>query len=405
MVSALSTLLVFASLVVNASGNLIAGRQTTITDKKCGSSMCLSATVNGSNVDYVLSSLGKRTLGWMGMGFGRAMAGSPMVIMWADAGRVILSQRTAPREVMPTVDPNPPRVAILADSLTSIAGDSSSFGFTIPANGDTKPYVIFSYGIDPPGSSAVDATLLMHYEFQSAQFDLSGSSTPTSSGAGTTPTGNTSDNVPLLSYQRMIVAHGIFCAVGFLLFLPAGALLARYFRTFTSTWFTGHWVAQFAVAGPTIIVGIALGFQSVKTGKLQFDSDHKKLGIVILVLYVSQIVLGAVIHWVKPRNKTRRPIQNYVHGVVGVLIIALAMYQVYNGFTLEWPKATGRGSAPGGVSISFYVWISLIAVSYFAGLALLPKQFRQENQPKRVPISDDNDGEHYGLGYRDRDQE
>jgi hypothetical protein len=49
------------------------------------------------------------------------MADSPMVIMWANAdGTVTLSQRTAPREVMPTVDPNPPRVATLSHALTSV---------------------------------------------------------------------------------------------------------------------------------------------------------------------------------------------------------------------------------------------------------------------------------------------
>jgi hypothetical protein len=44
-----------------------------------------------------------------------------MVIMWANAdGTVTLSQRTAPREVMPTLDPNPHRVATLSHTLTSV---------------------------------------------------------------------------------------------------------------------------------------------------------------------------------------------------------------------------------------------------------------------------------------------
>jgi hypothetical protein len=54
-------------------------------------------------------------------GFGQWMANSPMVIMWANAdGTVTLSQRTAPREVMPTLDPNPSRVATLSNTLTSV---------------------------------------------------------------------------------------------------------------------------------------------------------------------------------------------------------------------------------------------------------------------------------------------
>jgi len=419
MVSAL-LLLVPALLVANASGNLIAGRQTNIlasrqtnvTAQKCSSSMCLSATVNGSNIDYVLSSLGKHTLGWMGMGFGQKMAGSPMVIMWANAGKVIISQRTASRQVMPTVDPNPSRVASLADSLSSIAGDTSSFGFTIPSDGNTKPYVIFAYGVDPPGSSAADATILLHYDYSSTQLDLSGSSSTTTGGSSTggtsTSTGaNSSTSNPLMSYERMIIAHGILCVLGFMLFLPAGALLPRLFRTFTSTWFSGHWILQFGLAGPTIIAGIALGVQAVSSaGALHLDDDHKRVGVVICVLYILQLVLGAVIHWVKPKNSRRRPIQNYAHAVVGLFIIGLAIHQVYNGYTEEWPKTTGRGSLPNGVNILFYVWMALIAVLYVGGLALLPKQYKQEKESraKRLPVPGDV-REHQGLqrysAYRD----
>lgn len=64
---------------------------------------------------------------------------------------------------------------------------------------------------------------------------------------------------PLLPYQRMIVAHAVFCVAGFMLLLPGGALLARYMRTLTPTWFTGHWVVQFALSGPVILLGVIMG--------------------------------------------------------------------------------------------------------------------------------------------------
>jgi hypothetical protein len=58
-------------------------------------------------------------------GFGRNMADSPMVIVWPsrDAdGRfdVMLSQRKAPYETMPKPDPNPPFVADLALTHTTV---------------------------------------------------------------------------------------------------------------------------------------------------------------------------------------------------------------------------------------------------------------------------------------------
>jgi hypothetical protein len=49
-----------------------------------------------------------------------------MIITWLNAdGNVTLSQRTTPREVMPTVDPSPPRVATLSTALTSVCTESS----------------------------------------------------------------------------------------------------------------------------------------------------------------------------------------------------------------------------------------------------------------------------------------
>lgn len=64
----------------------------------------------------------------------------------------------------------------------------------------------------------------------------SGSNSGSSSGAGA-----------LTSRQKMILAHGIIATLGFILFLPIGALIPRYLRTFINgrTWFTTHWVVQF----------------------------------------------------------------------------------------------------------------------------------------------------------------
>lgn len=90
---------------------------------------------------------------------------------------------------------------------------------------------------------------------------------------------------------------------------------------------------------------------------LRFTRFFKKLGLALLCLYVAQCALGAFIHFVKARDRTRRPIQNYFHAVVGLLTIALAMYQVYLGYKIEWPKTTGLEPFPQGVTILYYAWI------------------------------------------------
>ncbi|TFK44663.1 hypothetical protein BDQ12DRAFT_695097 [Crucibulum laeve] len=375
--------------------------------------MCISATVNGSSVEYVLSSTGKQSLGWMGMGFGRQMANTPMVIMWPNAdGGVTISQRSASQEVMPTVDSNPPRVAEASQALSVTSGSTPQLVYTIPANSDTKQFVIYAFSTQSPGSSAKDAPLVQHVDFGTTQLDLtkvisstSGSSPNSTAGSPTSDdTSGVDDTLPLLPYQRVIIAHAIFCVVGFLLLLPVGALLARYLRTFTPVWFKGHWIIQFALAGPVIIVGVALGIVSVnKAGAPHLNDDHKRWGIGIFILYLIQCALGAVIHFVKPKQRLRRPPQNYIHAVFGLLIISLGLYQVHSGYDDEWPKTTGRGNLPKGVNVIFWIWVALLPLSYLAGLAFLRRQLRQEAQGKMVTVHSDENEEDIDMAsvYRD----
>ncbi|KAI0630134.1 hypothetical protein C8Q77DRAFT_244220 [Trametes polyzona] len=370
----------------------------------CSDLMCISGLVNGSTVQYVLQSKGGADLGWMAMGFGSQMANTPMVIMWPNSdGSITLSQRKAPSEVMPTVDSSPPRTATLDASASDLTGKLPKLSFTIPADSSssTAQTIIWAFGNVKPDSAAVDATLIQHLESNPIQIDMSRAvsdadivhlanpATDPNSSSGTVDT-------PLLPFQKKIVAHGLLCTIGFLIMLPAGAILARYARTYTSTWFTGHWAFQFAFAGPVIIAGVALGISAVETaGAKHLDDDHKKWGIAIFVLYFVQIALGAVIHYVKPTSWTvgkRRPLQNYFHAVLGLLIIALGFYQVRSGFHTEWAAVSGRPPISNAANIVWYVWVVLIPVLYFAGLALLPRQFRMERPHQKAPSDEFTQG-------------
>jgi hypothetical protein len=100
--------------------------------------------------------------------------------------------------------------------------------------------IIFALGATNPGSAAVDATLQQHIEFGTGHLDLT-KQLPMNLDDSSESFG---EDIPLRPYQRLVVAHAILCVIGFLVLLPAGALLARYFRTFTPTWFRGHWITQ-----------------------------------------------------------------------------------------------------------------------------------------------------------------
>jgi hypothetical protein len=374
-------------------------------DTACGNTMCVSATVNDSTTSYVLSSLGSTQVGWMAIGFGTQMADTPMVIMWMNSdGTTTLSQRKAASEVMPTVDSNPPRTASFSSALSVLSSSKPSLAFTIPSNSDTTQTLIYALGTTNPDSSSVSATLIQHYDYGAIQVDLTKALSSTGSTTGSTPTpGSGAVGIPIQPYQQMIIAHAIFCTFGFLLFLPAGALLARYLRTFIPghIWFKGHAILQFFIAGPTIFIGVILGVAAVaNAGAVHLDDDHKRWGIGIFVLYLLQCMLGAFIHYVKKKDRTRRPLQNYFHAVVGLLIIALALYQVRTGYDYEWPTETGLNPLPPTVDVVYWIWVILLPVAYGIGLIFIPKQYRLEKKAVRENLKRQYDTNAYNMNQR-----
>ena len=142
--------------------------------------------------------------------------------------------------------------------------------------------IIWAFGSTNPDSTSPSASFTEHLDMGQSSLDLSkslgtgtsSSSTPSSTGgSGNTNSGGAS--LPLTKTDRMIIAHGILCVLGFLFFLPLGSLVARYFRTSTRTWFKVHQTVQSLLAGPIIIVGWSLGVAIVASGGgPHFDSTH-----------------------------------------------------------------------------------------------------------------------------------
>jgi len=348
--------------------------------------MCISAVINGSIAQYTLQSTGSQSLGWMAMGFGDAMANAKMVIMWPNSdGSVTLSQRTASGEVMPTPDNNPPRVATLVTTtMNTASGSNPQLVYTVSANSDTQQSVVWAFGTQNPGSTNPGATIQQHLDSGTYVLDLTKPISSSSNSSLPAAAKGHHQGFQLQYYQKLVIGHAILCSLGFLLFLPIGALLARYFRTFSSSWFQGHWIVQFAIGGTIILTGIAMGIGAVASaGAPHLNDVHKRWGVALFMLYLAQCGLGAFIHWVKPKVPRGRPPQNYMHAVLGLTIIGLAFYQVRTGYKTEWPMATGLQPLSYGVDVLWYVWIVVLPLLYAVGLSLLPRQFSQENAPRR----------------------
>ncbi|KAJ6611601.1 hypothetical protein B0H10DRAFT_1882594 [Mycena sp. CBHHK59/15] len=183
---------------------------------------------------------------------------------------------------------------------------------------------------------------------------------------------------PSAHFTTLVVAHALICVLGFAICLPIGALLARYLRTSRPWWYKGHWIAQFGISGPIIVIGVALGMAASGVYGHTASDDHKNWGTIIFALYFVQCGLGAVIHFFKPKNAYRRPAQNYLHAVLGLVILALGMWQIHTGYDQEWPNYVGRGRFPDGVNSLWVMWCILLVISYAAGMWFIRKEFQQE---------------------------
>ncbi|KAJ6529655.1 hypothetical protein B0H19DRAFT_967952 [Mycena capillaripes] len=206
---------------------------------------------------------------------------------------------------------------------------------------------------------------------------------------------------PTPHYKSLVIAHALLGVFGFALCLPAGVLLARYLRTSRPWWYMGHWIAQVGVAGPIILVNISLGFVASSAYGGSHKATHKTTGTVMLVLYIDQCITGAVIHFFKPKNAKRRPIQNYLHAFLGLAIIALGMYQIYTGYAQEWPD-TSLGKLPKGLNALFILWCILLAIVYGVGMRFISKQYAQEAAARLHSTTTSAElGDHIGMARLD----
>ncbi|KAH9478767.1 Cytochrome b561 and DOMON domain-containing protein [Psilocybe cubensis] len=200
-------------------------------------------------------------------------------------------------------------------------------------------------------------------------------------------------SIPLTELERRARNHAILCVVGFLILLPIGALVARYSRTLRYKWFWAHWIIQFLIAGPVIFTGWALGYKT--TNELEtphFTDPHQKVGLALLILYVVQMALGAIVHFFKLPSIFRghRPPHSYLHVLVGLAIFILAQWQVHYGLFTEWLLTGGLHQVPESAKHAWLALVIVFWVLYGLGMALLPRQFKQESQARKVRKEDPN---------------
>ncbi|KAH9036676.1 hypothetical protein EDB84DRAFT_1269003 [Lactarius hengduanensis] len=185
----------------------------------------------------------------------------------------------------------------------------------------------------------------------------------------------------LTEFKHNASVHGLLAGISFLVVLPAGVLIARYTRTFTNRWFHAHWIVNFLVGCPLILAAWVLGKKAHNFGHASL-TPHGKRGLFVIGLYIAQLVLGLVIHYIHIPFPSlgHRPPQNFFHAVQGLVVLGLANYQVYDGIYHKtgFLAADARQSAK-------HAWLALLIIFwalYAFGLILLRRQYTQERRAR-----------------------
>jgi len=231
----------------------------------------------------------------------------------------------------------------------------------------------------------------MHKRVGHLTFDLTKEFVPPVLPVLNTPIKSTVDD--FRRNETFIVLHAFFVSLGFLVLLPVGSLIGRWGRTFTPKWFKAHRVFNMSFALPVITVGVLLGpvvVYTKPTFRIHLANSHEVCGVILLLLYYAQVMLGRYIH--EQRNKlaaigpiTRpHPPPNILHICLGVSIIGLSFFQVRSGLQW-WESLTGRPPVPFAYPL-WQAWIMFLPLAYFGGYVLFPRQLELEREASYVRL-------------------
>jgi len=190
------------------------------------------------------------------------------------------------------------------------------------------------------------------------------------------------NGIPLSEYEKRVRDHALLATIAFMILLPIGVLIPRYWRTFSNRWWWLHWVINLFFSAPIAYAALAMGVSANHLSLYPID-HHKRVGYAIFTLYSLQLLLGIFIHTVRTPGLfiLHRPPQNYLHAAFGLTILAMAGYQVHYGLYIQWPSLTGDiHPVPESAK---HAWLALLIVFwalYVLGLLLLPRQYKQERE-------------------------
>ncbi|EPS63313.1 hypothetical protein M569_11471 [Genlisea aurea] len=303
-------------------------------------------------ITIVLSTI--YTTGWVGMGFSPdgKMINSSCMVAWVDSeGRGRIKQYHVdgytPSEIKP--DDKKGRLPLTnIPPFMAVNGATIYMAFQLKFNeslSTAKP-ILLAFSTKNPHH----LRLTVHEDKTTINFDFSTGSSSSSI-----------DSSPKSIFKEK-TTHGTLAVLSWGIFLPIGAISARYLKNRDPLWYYLHVVVQF--------IGFILGVAAIAEGLALNDKihgfipTHRGIGIFILTLTILQVL---AFFWRPQRDSKYRKHWRCCHGWLGRICLLFGAVNIGIGIHIAAAGAAWK------ISYGFLVGSLLVAVIIFEALLYLQK--------------------------------
>ncbi|XP_011093035.2 cytochrome b561 and DOMON domain-containing protein At3g61750 [Sesamum indicum] len=309
-----------------------------------------------NEITIVLSTI--YTSGWVGIGFSRdgMMLNSSCMVGWVNLeGRGRIKQYYVKGFTASEIKPDEGELPLTnVPPLVSLQGATIYLAFQLKYNKTLKTQpILLAFSTKTPHHHH----LAVHDDKTTIYFDFS--------------SGNTDSSVDL---SRSILkdrrTHGTLALLAWGLFLPVGAILARYLKHKDRRWYYLHIAFQF--------IGFLLGVSAVVVGLSlnntfhSFISAHKGIGIFVLVLTILQVLA----FFLRPSQDSKyRRYWNWYHNWAGRICLFFAAVNIVLGMHIASAGQAWR------VGYGFLLGSILVAVVILEALLRLQRSREHDNHP------------------------
>ncbi|KAG0144072.1 hypothetical protein CROQUDRAFT_47839 [Cronartium quercuum f. sp. fusiforme G11] len=315
-------------------------------------------------------------LGWIAIGHGTRMSNSRMMIMWpavdaTENEKWILSYRSATGHIIPKSIQVPEiETPLEILQLTAFNHSNVAFSFTRPLlitasdRLQRKPGQAFVWAISSsrPSEDNPKGSLLYHdLGYGTVTLNLGQQILP--DGTIKPETNSLQDLTHSYRHDGLITVHATVLSLAWIICAPAAILSARFMRSRSSEWIRVHLILHTLTVLLTLI-GVICASVAVGAGS-HFDSHQKKMGFMVVIAMLFQVVEGYAIHAYANKFRPCRPLQNWLHILFGCSLVLLSWFTVIFGIK-EW-EMQGRGT-PIAVTVIMGLTIGIALFLYFLGL-------------------------------------